>query len=487
MLIKNEKEKSWNSTDYIRTISLFLLNCIILGLIFVLTIYVNDRAGFVQYFRINAPHFVYLIGMLFLICLVLYIYFYFDHKDFILQSKNVMLVFVIIETSLILSFFIGKYIDVYARPIALGALLALMLIGRRGAIFLNVSLCLLLFILDNFTNTNYIYENYNYSSLMIGFSAGMIAIYSVSGVKSRIKVFIMGFVIAIPVMLVSVFLEYGGRNHIGQAILLGLNGGLLSVVLFMALLPFFEVAFNIITDYRLHELTDHDSKLIKRLIVEAPGTFNHSIVVSNMAEACATAIGENSQLARAAAYYHDIGKIKNPNCFGENFVGGANPHDEFTPELSTDIIRSHAKDGYDLIKRSRLPDALADVCLQHHGTMPIKFFYAKAKKLTEGNLNVEDFSYPGPKPQTKVAAIIMLADASEARLRTVANRSVENVEKCVLEIFDERMEFEQFNECDITMQEIEILRKTIVTCLTGIYHDRIKYPKLKIKKATSDE
>jgi hypothetical protein len=414
-------------------------------------------------------------------------YFYFDHKDFIIQSKNIMLVFVIIEVSLLISFFIGKYIDIYARPIALGALLALMLIGRRGAIFLNVSLCLLLFLMDNFTNTNYIYQNYNYSSLMIGFSAGMIAIYSVSGVKSRIKVFFMGFVIAVPVMLVSAFLEYGGRNEIGQAVLLGLNGGLLSVVLFMALLPFFEVVFNIITNYRLHELTDHDSKLIKRLLEEAPGTFNHSIVVSNMAEACAIAIGENSQLARTAAYYHDIGKIKNPNCFGENYTGGVNPHDEFTPELSTDIIRSHAIDGYDLIKRSRLPDVLADVCVQHHGTMPIKFFYAKAKKLTEGNLNVEDFSYAGPKPQSKIAAIIMLSDACEARLRTVTNRSIENVEKCVSEIFEERMEFEQFNECEITMQELEILRKTIVTCLTGIYHDRIKYPKLKIKKGNNDE
>jgi hypothetical protein len=414
-------------------------------------------------------------------------YFYFDHKDFIRQTKNIMLVFCIIDLNIIVSYFAGKYIDIYARPTALAALLALLLIGRREAIFINISQCLLLFLMDKFTNSIFGYTNYNYTSLMIGFTAGMIAIYAVSGTKSRLKVFFMGFVIAIPIMLMAGFLEYSGENHIGRAILLGLNAGLLSVVLFMALLPVFETVFNVITDYRLNELTDHDSKLIKRLIEEAPGTFNHSIVVSNMAEACAIAIGENSQLARAAAYYHDIGKLKNPNCFGENFTGGVNPHDEFTPELSTDIIRAHAKDGYDLMRRSRLPDTLADICLQHHGTMPIKYFYAKAKRLTEGNLNVDDFSYSGPKPQTKVAVILMLADASEAKVRTLANRSAENVEKSVSEIIEERMEFEQFNECEITMLDLEIIRKTIVTCLTGIYHDRVKYPKLKIKKGINNE
>jgi len=487
MLNQSKKEMVWDKLDFVRTISLFLLNFIIVGLVFMFTIYYNAPKEFSFYVKNNISHFIYLSAMLFLICGVLYMYFYFDHKDFIKQSKNIILVFTILILNLIISYFSGKYIDIYARPIALAALLALLLIGKRAAIFINVVQCLLLFLMDNFTNTNYLYINYNYSSLMIGFSAGMIAIYSVDGIKSRLKVFLMSFVIALPIMLVSAFLEQGGRNHIGQAVLLGLNAGLLSVVLFMAFLPFFEYAFNIVTNYRLHELTDHDSKLIKRLIEEAPGTFNHSIVVSNMAEACAIAIGENSQLARAAAYYHDIGKLKNPLYFGENCTAGVNPHDEFTPELSTDIIRAHAKDGYELIKRSRLPDALADVCLQHHGTMPIKFFYAKAKKMTEGNLNIEDFSYDGPKPQTKIAAIIMLSDACEAKVRTLANRSSENVEKGVSEIIEERMEFEQFNECEITMLEIEIIRKTIVTCLTGIYHDRVKYPKLKIKKASKDE
>lgn len=181
----------------------------------------------------------------------------------------------------------------------------------------------------------------------------------------------------------------------------------------------FEAVFNCITDYRLRELTDHDAPLMRELKDRAMGTFNHSIVVAHLAEACAIALDEDTALARAAAYYHDVGKLRQPEYFTEN-QAGYNPHNELSPELSVDIIRSHAKDGYDLIRSKHLPKLLADVAIQHHGTMPIKYFYAKALKMTDGELNIEDFSYPGPKPQTKVAAIIMISDASEGDLANAA-------------------------------------------------------------------
>ena len=180
------------------------------------------------------------------------------------------------------------------------------------------------------------------------------------------------------------------------------------------------------------------------------------------------------------AYYHDVGKLRQPEYFTENQVG-FNPHSELSPELSVDIIRSHAKDGYELIRSKHLPQILADVALQHHGTMPIKYFYARALKMTDGELNIEDFSYPGPKPQTKIAAIIMIADASEAISRTLPDRSPENVETAVREIIEERMDLEQFDECDVTMKDLSIIKETIVNCLSGVYHSRVQYPKLKIK------
>jgi putative nucleotidyltransferase with HDIG domain len=197
-----------------------------------------------------------------------------------------------------------------------------------------------------------------------------------------------------------------------------------------------------------------------------------------LAEACGNAIGENPLLVRACAYYHDMGKLKNPEMFTENQTG-KNPHDALSPELSTDIIRSHARDGADLIRKRRLPEAFADAAEQHHGTLPIRYFYMKASKFTDGKLSLENFSYYGPKPQNKINAIIMICDACEAKVRTVSNRTHENVDKAVKEIIEERMDMDQFNECDITFQELDVIRNTITNTLSGVYHDRVKYPKLK--------
>jgi putative nucleotidyltransferase with HDIG domain len=261
----------------------------------------------------------------------------------------------------------------------------------------------------------------------------------------------------------------------------GLFGGVMSAVIFLALLPVFEWTFNCLTVYRLREITSHDSKLLKKLQQEAPGTFNHSVMVAQLAEACAAALGENVDYARAAAYYHDVGKLHQPEYFTEN-QGEYNLHDELTPELSADIIRSHAQDGATLIKTHHLPKFLSDVAVQHHGTLPIRYFYAKALKMTDGELNIEDFSYTGPKPKTKIAAIIMIADASEAVVRSLSNRTPEAAEKAISGIIEERMDLDQFAECDITMADLTIIRETLVNTLTGVYHHRVKYPSIKYRK-----
>ena len=320
----------------------------------------------------------------------------------------------------------------------------------------------------------------------------MMAIFLCGYAKTRFRVVSVGVFIVIPMDIAIFLLEIStlldgsaGGLSAWQSIFLhmgyGLFGGVMSTVIFLALLPVFEVVFNCLTVYRLRELTGSDAKILKKMKEEAPGTYNHSRMVAQLAEACAAAIGENVDQARAAAMYHDVGKLHYPEHFTEN-QGEYNLHDELTPELSADIIRSHAKDGYTLIKANHLPDFLADIAIQHHGTMPIRYFYAKALKMTDAELNIEDFSYMGPKPQTKLAAIIMIADASEAAVRAVDARKPEQAEKAIRAVIEERMDLEQFSECDITMSDLTKIRHALVYTLTGVYHHRIKYPNIKYKR-----
>jgi putative nucleotidyltransferase with HDIG domain len=400
------------------------------------------------------------------------------------------LIFVVLDLSFIISWLVGEYIDIFARPVALVALMICVLVNRRAAVFMNIISALLVFVADTFAGGLSADSAY-YSSLLISFSAGMLAIFFGEKAKTRFRVVLVGVAIVIPIEIIIFLLEVStfinnvnGGLAAFQGILLhmgyGLFGGITSTVIFLSILPIFEVAFNCLTVYRLRELTSLDAKILQRLKEAAPGTYNHSMMVAQLAEACAAAIGENVDYARAAALYHDVGKLHYPEHYTEN-QGDYNVHDELTPELSADIIRSHAKDGQNLIKANHLPDFLADIAVQHHGTLPIRYFYAKALKMTDGELNIEDFSYQGPKPQTKLAAIIMIADASEAAVRAVDARNPEQAEKAIRSVIEERMDMEQFSECDITMVDLTKIRMALVNTLSGVYHHRVKYPSIKYK------
>lgn len=485
MYYQSKRAIQWKKKDYSRTILLFALHTFIIIALYAMMLFVNAYRGAVDTSEFltrseTIRKLLYVAIAVILLAAGIYLYFYNENRDFILRSKNIHLVFIVIEVSILAMYIAGLYLNVQSRPFALCALLMLLLINKRSAIFINGVTCIYMFLADAFLAVAPITELAVYSALVINYTTSLLAIYIVGRVGSRLKVFVTGFIIAVPIAVSYAVLDFDTfLQKPYQAALDGLWSGMLSVVLMMALLPFFEKAFNVLTDYRLTEITDHKSMLIKALHDNAPGTFNHSLVVSTLAESCATAIGENPLLARACAYYHDIGKLKQPEFFTEN-QKGYNPHNELTPELSTDIIRSHAKDGYDLIRKYHLPQILADVARQHHGTLPIRYFYAKAMKYTEGELDIENFSYPGPKPQTKIAAIIMIADGAEAKVRTLADRSHEKVDAAVREIIEERMDLGQFDECDITMSDLDIIRKTITNSLAGVYHDRVEYPKLRI-------
>lgn len=494
MYSETTESKSFGRDECVKSVFLFLFNyAVFLGIIAFFIFFNTVRApegggSFAAYIRENLSTLGYLAASVFVLFVVIYFYYIFEDKSFLATMKNIELIFCLLGGSLIISYFFGVFFNVYARPAALIALLALMLLGRRDAILLNIVFALMMFSIDHFSNytPGEAYETAAYCFPVYSFSAGMIGIFVGSKVKTRLRSFLTGFAVCVPILIMASCIEYSKGTGMLVPLLFALEGGVLSSVLFMALLPVFEVLFNCVTDYRLRELTDHDSPLMRELREKAMGTFNHCIVVAHLAEACAIALNEDTALARAAAYYHDVGKLRQPEYFTEN-QSGYNPHNELSPELSVDIIRSHAKDGYDLIRSKRLPKILADVAVQHHGTLPIKYFYAKALKMSDGELNIENFSYPGPKPQTKIAAIIMIADASEAISRTLPERTPARVENAVRDIIEERMDLDQFDECDLTMKDFTVIKETIVSCLTGVYHNRIQYPKIKLKRKTEEK
>ncbi|MBR2341314.1 MAG: HDIG domain-containing protein [Clostridia bacterium] len=492
--MKREREAiRLSQNEIVKSSMLFVLHFVIL-LILVACVLFGDKLGSIgEMLKVNGANYLYMVFCLILLFVISYFYFLTENAKVLKSGKTITLIFCALYIYIVIAMVIGTKIHVYARPVAMVALLIYALVGRRDAIFVNILCALIMFVVDNFSTAEHVANNI-YSSLFISFSAGMVAIFYFDNAKTRFQVIKIGLVTVLPIDAIIFLLEFSSIFNGATTSLLefsewsvifdsmgyGVFGGVGSVVLYLAVLPVFEAIFNCLTAFRIRELTANDAKLLKKLQEEANGTYNHSHSVAQLAEACAAALGEDVDYARAAALYHDVGKLHQPEYFTEN-QWGYNVHDELTPELSADIVRSHAQDGYDLILSHRLPQFLADVAVQHHGTLPIRYFYAKAMKLTDGELNIEEFSYLGPKPQTKIAAIIMIADAAEASVRALKDRTPEAVERTVREIIEERMDLEQFSECDITMADLTKIRMTIVNVLTGVYHHRVKYPKIKYK------
>jgi len=252
----------------------------------------------------------------------------------------------------------------------------------------------------------------------------------------------------------------------------------ISAVLTIGFLPLFESTFDIVTTIKLLELSNPNNPLLKKLLMEAPGTYHHSILVANLAEVATEEVGGNPVIARTAAYYHDIGKIKRPYFFKENQLGNDNPHNKITPNLSTLIITSHVKDGVELAKEQKLPKVIQDIIEQHHGTSLVKYFYVTMKNLSENpdEINEEDFKYLGPIPSTKEAGIIMLADCIEASVRSINDPTKGKIEEMVNKIIKDRLNEGQLDNCDLTLKDLDKIRKAFLKVLSGIYHQRIEYP-----------
>ncbi|MBP5467223.1 MAG: HDIG domain-containing protein [Clostridia bacterium] len=487
---KSLKLKAWSKKDLALVITVYIINEIVFTLLFagvcVLNAVSEDADAYSVLTSSAVVDFAVIISLILAITAV---YFFFEDRDFLRKASNSQMLFLIWEAGAAICFISGTFLNPYVRPLALVAVLTLFLTNSGTAIFSNFVFSVVMFVFDAFSNTLASFTPFSIVFFFaVGLFSGIIAVYCMKGLYSRLKIILISFLISLPslVCIILPMVDFGGGNF-ALNLLSGALSGPFSAAAFIILLPVFEGLFKKITNFKLSELTDHKARLIRKLITQAPGTFNHSIIVSNIAEACATAIGEDALLARTCAYYHDVGKLRRPEFFKENQADSVNPHNDLTPELSANIIRSHTQDGYLFALKNRLPQEIADICLQHHGTMPMLFFYDKAKKFTDGEVSLANYCYSGPKPQSKIAAIIMIADGAEAVVRSLKTRTRDTVSAAVKKIVSERMQLGQFDECELTLKEINIIIQTVVNSLSGVYHDRIKYPKVSLEGVDFDE
>ncbi|WP_368504803.1 HD family phosphohydrolase [Alkalihalophilus sp. As8PL] len=362
-------------------------------------------------------------------------------------------------------------------PVAIGAMLLTLLIHPRVSLFSSVLLAVIGSIY--FNNESVGTFNFTYGAYMLLSSfAGTFYLSQSTRVSRILRAGFFVSLINIVAIISLLFMRtvQSGWFDIGLHVGFAFLSGFLAAVLTIGLMPFFEAGFGILSTSRLIELSSPNQPLLRKILTETPGTYHHSVVVGNLAEAACEVVGENGLLARVGAYYHDLGKTKRPHYFIENQQKMANPHDQLSPLKSTNIIVAHPYDGADLLRAHKMPKEIIDIAEQHHGTSLLKFFYHKASQETDEELEEAQFRYPGPKPQTKVSAIVMIADSVEAAVRSMPSPTPEKIENLVKKIITDKLEDGQFDESDITLKELSQIAVTICETLNGTFHQRIEYP-----------
>jgi hypothetical protein len=268
-------------------------------------------------------------------------------------------------------------------------------------------------------------------------------------------------------------------TDVARASMYAAGNATVSALLAMGFLWVFELFTGITTDQTLLEWADPTRPLLKRLSLEAPGTYAHSINVANLSEAAANAVGANGLLCRVGVYYHDVGKMLKPHYFVENQPDGRNPHDKLKPDTSATIVREHITEGVRLARDANVPDLIVQFILEHHGTQRIGFFYEKAQEESDEELDVNKFSYPGPKPRSKETAIVMLADSCESATRAMKEPSPERVRELIQSIVQGKIEAGQLDDAPLTLREISTIEEQFTKILSGVLHRRIEYPATK--------
>ncbi|MEJ2068927.1 MAG: HDIG domain-containing protein [Syntrophobacterales bacterium] len=366
---------------------------------------------------------------------------------------------------------LGKNL-IYAIPIGLGPICAALFLGLETGLAMAFLMATLTALLLHKPFPMFLYL----------LSGSLMGIWGVRAYRLRRSLISAGLAICgINLVMVTAFklLEY---PFTGRDVLLGevfaVSGGLLTGILALGLIPIIETVFWYTSNTRILELLNLDQPLLKELMLVAPGTYHHSLVVGQMVEAAAEAIGANPLLAKAAAYYHDIGKVKKPAYFVENQFGGENKHEKLAPSMSSLILTAHVKDGVELARKQQLGEDICDIIQQHHGTCLISYFYTKARNQASNpdKVNIDDYRYPGPRPQTKEAGLVLVADQVEAASKTLTDPTPARIQGMVQKIINNIFADGQLNECELTLKELNLIAKHCNKILSGIFHHRVTYP-----------
>jgi putative nucleotidyltransferase with HDIG domain len=362
-----------------------------------------------------------------------------------------------------------------ALPVPLGGVLIAILFNTRLAFAGSLSLALLTSLMLAAPLPYFIYA----------FVGSLVGIFSLAGGESRTTFVRAGALVAAgnTYTLVAFALLQGSFDTLAADIVGGLINGAMVAVLGVGLLPLLEHPFERTTVFTLLELSNLNSPILRHLILTAPGTYYHSMTVGTLAEAAAEAVGANALLCRVGAYYHDIGKTTHPSYFIENQLDAISRHDKLAPALSRTIVMAHVKDGIEMAEAYGLPEVLVDLIPQHHGTRLVSYFYHRAKEAADPAhqaVNEADYRYPGPKPQTREAAILMLADAVEAATRTLSEPTLARIQGAVQKIINSIFVDGQLDECDLTLRDLHVIANSFVRILTGIFHQRVEYPSLPV-------
>lgn len=393
----------------------------------------------------------------------------------ILHSLNdIMVLSVIIVMTVLLARVINEF-STLLIPIFIAPMLISILLNVELAIVVNFVLAVLVSFITK-TNTAFLY---------MSLISGTLSAFVVSKANQRSKLSVsgvfVGLISALTVICIGLVEKAEIKTLINSSLIVLING-MVSIIFTIGILPFMEIAFKVITPLKLLELANPNQPLIKRLLIEAPGTYHHSLMVGNLAEVATEAIGGDALLARVGAYYHDIGKLKRPNFFIENQLSG-NPHDKMSPNLSTLVITSHVSDGVALAQKYKIPMAITNIIQQHHGDTLVAYFYHKALKSEKGDLvKPADFRYDGPRPGTKEAAVVMLADSVEAAVRSMTEKTEGKIEGLVRKIIKDKLDDGQLDECNLTLKDLNIIAKSFMQVFSGYFHEREEYPELHVKR-----
>lgn len=416
-------------------------------------------------------------------------YIYVFERPLLLDMRMVMLIAVINILVVCLSLLL-RQLSVYFMPVSLGVFLITQLIKPRLAIIINIAQAVIVSLLASTGSSMFTMSMF--SVIMASVVGANVVVCIIRKKQARTSVLIAGLVAGLVNLTVTFAIGFISSTSISSVAANALwsgASGILSSVLCIGCQPLLEWLFNLVTTSKLMELSAANQPLMRRLMIEAPGTYQHSMIVANLAEAACTAVGANAMLARVGAYYHDVGKLMRPMYFTEN-QRGDNPHDRTDPHVSSAILTAHTREGVQLAKKARLPGAVLDIIRQHHGNTPTMYFYAKAQKQNgQENTDIADFRYDGPRPQTREAAIVMLADTLEAASRSLQNPTKEKLDELIHKLVRGKMDDGQLDECPLTTRDLALCCDAFLTSLSGAFHQRIEYPDVKIppKKARAEE